>query len=77
MRCDIGLADDANQAVVLDDGQPTHLMLFHDVEHFLDIGIAVDVASAALRQLSGGGRGGILAGGKTFDNDVAIGRGDV
>ena len=28
--CDIGLADDADQAVVLDHGQPAHLVFFHD-----------------------------------------------
>ena len=43
------------------------------VEHLLDVGVAVDVVRAALRQLTSGGRGGILAGGKAVDDDVAVG----
>jgi hypothetical protein len=73
MPGDIGLTDDADHSVVLDHGQSPHLMLFHDHEHLLDIGIAVDVVGVALSQLTGGDGGGILAGGKAFDDDVSVG----
>lgn len=70
---DVGLAHDADQAVVVDHGQAPDLVFFHDVEHLLDVGVDVDVVDVALGQLAGGRGGRIQACGKAVDDDVSVG----
>ncbi|CAM5685953.1 hypothetical protein SALBM311S_09186 [Streptomyces alboniger] len=75
MRCcsQVGLTDHADQALVVDDGEPTDLVLLHLVEHLTDIGARVDPAGGALGHLARGDLGRVVAQSDTADDDVAVG----
>lgn len=49
---DVGLADDAHQAVILDNGHSADLMCLHDGQYLFDAGAGADVIGPALGQSS-------------------------
>ena len=51
---DVGLADDADEAVLLDHGQAADLVFFHDGEHVFNARVGIHVVGAALGQLASG-----------------------
>ena len=60
---DVGFADQAQQSMIFDDGQPADLVFFHHAEHLFDAGPGPDMIGAALGELAGGGGVGVMAGG--------------
>src|SRR6266496_3968105 len=70
----VGLADDADQAVVVAHRQPLDVVVFHLVQHLADVGGGLDPEQRALSQLTGSKQAGVAAFGDAPHHDVAVGQ---
>src|SRR5712692_1791685 len=70
----VGLGDDADQAVVFDYWQVFDPVVFHLVQHLAHIGGGLDPEQGFLGQLTGPDQGGVAVFGDAPHHDVAVGK---
>ena len=69
----VGLGDDADQAVVFDHRQVLDPVVLHLVQHFADAGGGLDPEQRFLGQVTGPDLGGVAVFGDAPQHDVAVG----
>ena len=70
---DIGLADDADEAVAVDDREAAYLVVGHGAQGLRDRVVGADSHGLALGQVFHLGRRGVAVVGNAVDDDVAVG----